>query len=1430
MAIEETITVSVSGIGDVDALADALERAAEAAAKLDEMAGKGFGAGSDAGAAKMADAYEAAFAKISSQFDDLEKRMADLGSASGAGDAGAGKLAESWDAAAEDMSASVDQMVADQGRLADATTAAAGKIADSSDTAAAAQGRLADGGKAVADSNAAVADSTNAAAAAQERQAAAADTTAVAQGRLRDSQGRFTAETLAGDDAMVQSAKARQGAQDEAAASSEKYHMLALGGAAALGYGIYKAAQLQTAVTRLYTSAGESQKNLPLISAGILAMSGQTDTSQAQLGQGAYMVESAGYHGKNALGVLKAVSEGAYAEGAPLGDVANAETSILNAYQMKPSQAMSVMNQMLTAVGQGKMTMAGLASALPAVLPTAAAAHISLPQVLGSLAAMTAMGTSPDEAAQEQRHTITALQKPSGVQSAEMQMLGIDPNQLSMSLGKQGLSGAITEVDDAIQKHMGPGGMVMLDTLNQSKLGAQAANEAIKQLPPTLQSVARGYLDGSVSAKQWYAVTGNQSGTSALEAARLKQFESEANTALGFSSMIKGGLGNKQTAAAALNEIMGGQVGAQTAMQLGGGHLGSTTTDINAVGSAAKKTGDNIQGWSEVQKTLNFQLGSFEKQAEAVATEAGQVALPAVTELMKGLGAVTGFLAANPALTKPLLETGGAFAAAAMLPKLASIGSTALASAGKVGSVLGIPGAEKLAGIGSGATPGAAAASSGLTGVASAADAAAGALNGVAGAGAKAAAGEDAVGAAGGKAALEEGTAGAEGAAGAGKAGAGAVLTTAAIGVILSKAIIDSVESKKNPAVLGSTNPNSAWNKWPTPGDHDNSIAGEVVSGWGKGTGLATEEQTPQFQSRFGVLPPPPPPGTAPSGATTASGAGATALRDMTQIDAAMKAGKPVKVPAPDLSALAGAKGQAAADANGITAAIAQAMGKPVKVAPPDLSALSAAKGTATAAGASVASGFAAGIASGQGAAAAAGASLANAATGAMMHTLDSRSPSKVTEKIGGDTGAGYAKGISGSKAAVDSAAASIGSDSVTSLIQGLQGGQDAMQAATTALAGAAANPDAVTTIQQTIASLTADIPAGKDSGLVRWLGQQQSKLSGLANKQGALEAEISNAGQLATSAIGGASITSAAGYTPALAASGPQAAQSIVTGMQQQMQDTQAFAGQLSQLQKMGLNATSLSQLAQAGTATGLPLAEGLAQGGKGGIAQLNAYESQIVKASQQIGTVGGTAMYQAGTAVTNGLAGGLKAELKDVDKDMAKIASQIVATVQKKLGTGAASSSGSTAASAGGTVSGAAASGTATGALSAGGDLGKIGSAAGGAASGLSSVASAAGGAASALSAVAGAAGGAAAAMGKAGSPAGGGGHAQASGGGYPAAGYGGGGAPAHVTNVTHVTMNVSGSVMTENDLVTSVQNGLLKKGNNNWQTGIIPSGRAS
>jgi hypothetical protein len=293
---------------------------------------------------------------------------------------------------------------------------------------------------------------------------------------------------------------------------------------------------------------------------------------------------------------------------------------------------------------------------------------------------------------------------------------------------------------------------------------------------------------------------------------------------------------------------------------------------------------------------------------------------------------------------------------------------------------------------------------------------------------------------------------------------------------------------------------------------------------------------------------------------------------------------------------------------------------------------------------------------------------------------------------------------------------------------------------------------------------------------------------------------------------------------------------------MQQQLADTKAFATTLNQLQKEGLNATTESQLAQAGTATGLPLAEGLAQGGKAAIAQVNADEAGIIKASQKIGTTGGTAMYNAGLQASQGLASGLKAALKSVDTDMAKEAALIVSKMEKELGSGAASSasSGSSAASAAAssiaTAAAAKGSGKDTAASAADAGLSSVGSAASGAASGLSAVASAASGAASALSGLASAA--------KGGGGGGGGGGGSAGGSGSGSSGGGGGvgyqgpdyaiqphymGGQPPVVHVTHNhTWNVPGFMGTPNDLMTIVQDGLLKLGSQNWQTGVIVPGR--
>ncbi|HEV2260270.1 MAG TPA: hypothetical protein VGS06_44760, partial [Streptosporangiaceae bacterium] len=257
-----------------------------------------------------------------------------------------------------------------------------------------------------------------------------------------------------------------------------------------------------------------------------------------------------------------------------------------------------------------------------------------------------------------------------------------------------------------------------------------------------------------------------------------------------------------------------------------------------------------------------------------------------------------------------------------------------------------------------------------------------------------------------------------------------------------------------------------------------------------------------------------------------------------------------------------------------------------------------------------------------------------------MAARLQTRSPSKVTQKIGAQT--------------------------VEGLVVGLEGGQAAVQAAAAALGKTVAKAADVTSIDNAISRAIGY--AGKDSAMVKYLKGEQGKLEQLAAKRTMLEQEITDSTQIAQSAVSNASILGAAAYTPALAG-GPQAAQSTITGLGYMAGDQTAFAAQLKQLQKMGLNATSLSQLAQAGAAQGLPVAEGLTQGGRGSIAQVNALEKTIMKGAAAVGDIGGPAMYQAGKQLGQMAATGLKSELGAVEAAMKQIAQAIVRDLDKEL-----------------------------------------------------------------------------------------------------------------------------------------------------------------
>ena len=1040
------ITVDVTGAGEVSDLAGELERADAAADKLKESLA-GLGAGSlgslgDLGFGAIGTQAEAAATKVGDSVRAIQDELKSLG------DLGAGAFAGLDSSAA----AVGDELkgVADAAGLADKGVASLGDTvkvtADANDALKTSAAGSAEGLKAQADAAGLARDATvglGDATKAQAEQMAAMNKLVADQNRLMSESSAVMADTTAlsaraaisHDSAtaiMEQTAatsdltagqvaaeaqarnlqKANEASAAAAAESGAKWHMAALGGAAALGYGTYLAAQLQSAGTRWYTSAGESLKNLPGDESALLAMSGPTATSQAALEQGEYWAQSAGFHGKDAAPVLKEGAEGAYSEGANLGDTENALTTVLNDYYGGPqasaakqqTQAVSAMNAIMASVGAGKMTLQGLAGALPTLLPAAKQAQLSLPQVLGAESTMTAQGTSAGEAAQLIKHTIGAIQGPSSVQAAEMQMLGINPVQLEKDLGKQGLTGTVAEADAAIQKHT-KDGMVHLDTMNHSVLAMQSANAEIAQLPKNLQGAAKEYLAGTMGNQEWYKLTGQSKSTlSTSDLNLLDQFKTDANLAHGFSAIVKSGMGTEQTPAQALNKLFGGQEGQQVALGVGGSHLKTFSENVATIGVKAATAGSNIAGWSKVQDTLNYKLKDTEYSLEAVATQAGQALLPAVTKVLGAGSDILGFAASHQTLTQDTLLGAGALAIPMMLSKVLSPLQTLGASLGRIGSTLGIPGAEKLAGIGqgsSGSLAGTTEAASGLTRVGGAADAAAGALQGIVGASGKAVAGEEAAGAAGERESVGETAAGgagvkeaigeeAGGVAGAGLgAGAGKGLTgflgalsSAEVTIPVALALfIKGLGDQLSPKGTAAGQDNQALQHEaavdPTSGAITN-ITGGFESWLGlKALGesvkpaLSTQAVSP-YDSRFGpvatVTTPPPGPSAAQLNAAahqliaqqSALFTPAQALQSNADLiaqrspglpapppNAAAAAAKALPAPAgwatPDLSGLDAAKTKAMADMSAVDAAVSKPV-HPAAIPAPDMSALNTAK------------------------------------------------------------------------------------------------------------------------------------------------------------------------------------------------------------------------------------------------------------------------------------------------------------------------------------------------------------------------------------------------------------------------------------------------------------------------------------------------------
>lgn len=421
------------------------------------------------------------------------------------------------------------------------------------------------------------------------------------------------------------------------------------GAAAAVGVESLKlGTEFQESTTQLVTGAGESEENIAKVRRGLLDMAPAVGMGPDALAKGMFLVESAGFHAADGLTVMKAAAEGAKIGGAEATVVANGLTTALSDYHLPASQAADVTSKLIATVAAGKTSMGDLAGSLSAVLPTASAAKVGLDQVLGAMGTMTGEGISAQQAAQDLAGTIRSLGNPTSVATKAMAQMGINSIDVAKNLGKKGLTGTLDELTQAILHHMGPSGLVLQSSFNQSKLAAQSAQEMLKQLPPSLQKLGQGYLNGTVTQKQWTAALKTQP---ALVANLAKQFSTTAKQAHGFADDLRSGSGSAKTFNAILSDMTGGATGLATTLALTGGNMKTFKGNVDTIGKASSEAGGHVKGWAETQKDFAVQMAQAKAGVEAMGVKLGLALIPQVQKAIAVGGKWTSYLVAH----KPLL-------------------------------------------------------------------------------------------------------------------------------------------------------------------------------------------------------------------------------------------------------------------------------------------------------------------------------------------------------------------------------------------------------------------------------------------------------------------------------------------------------------------------------------------------------------------------------------------------------------------------------------------------------------------------------------------------------------------------------------------------------------------------------------------------------
>jgi len=186
----------------------------------------------------------------------------------------------------------------------------------------------------------------------------------------------------------------------------------------------------------------------------IYDISRATAKGPGELAEALYFITSAGIKGAAAMETLRAA---AYAAAAGLGEtqvVADAVTSVLNAYGVSTISAAQATAVLVGAVREGKGEANEFAPAIGRVIPIASQLGVSFDQVAAAIAAMTRTGLSADEAVTALRGIFTELVQGGGQGAEVLAKVGLSAEALQKQLREEGLLAVLRTLSVAFKGNM----------------------------------------------------------------------------------------------------------------------------------------------------------------------------------------------------------------------------------------------------------------------------------------------------------------------------------------------------------------------------------------------------------------------------------------------------------------------------------------------------------------------------------------------------------------------------------------------------------------------------------------------------------------------------------------------------------------------------------------------------------------------------------------------------------------------------------------------------------------------------------------------------------------------------------------------------------------------------------------------------------------